>query len=125
MEDIGPVDREAWISHLGKKVLLHDYSGLHGEAAIAAVVQNADDVINRGQRNLLILVDVTDAFADRAVLAAFKKHAARNKDYVKKAAVVGAVGVTLYFLDLVSRVSGMSAKPFRTEAEALDWLTEE
>ncbi len=122
MSESGLVERESWITHNGKKVLLHDYSGLFGEEAADAVANHADAVIKRGKRDLLMLADVTGAYADKAVLAAFKKHSSRNADYVKKVAVIGATGVTLFFLDIVTRFSGMAAKPFPTKEQALEWL---
>ena len=119
------VERELLIHHQGKKVLLHDYSGLHGWQAEQTVSNHGAAVIARNQRNLLLLVDVTDGAADRRVLQAFKREAQRNAPYIKKVAVVGAVGVLEFFLHLVSEFSGLTPRPFATRSEAIDWLVSE
>ncbi|MCP4678996.1 MAG: STAS/SEC14 domain-containing protein [Deltaproteobacteria bacterium] len=120
----GLVDREKYIYHKNIKILVHDYSNLTGESAVHTVTAHADAVIRRGERNLVMLVDVTDAFADREVLAAFKRNWARNTGFFNKTAVVGAQGVVRFFLDLVNRFANTNALAFDEEQEALDWLVE-
>ncbi len=118
------VDREKYVFYKRKKILVHDYSGLTGEKAVHAVTEHAEAVVRRGKRNLVMLVNVTDAYANREVLAAFKQNWAKNAEYFDKTAVVGARGVVKFFLDLVNRFASTNALAFDDEQAALDWLVE-
>ena len=39
-------------------------------------------------------------------------------------AVVGATGVLEFFLQVVNKFSNIGGKPFKTRAEAMDWLAD-
>ncbi len=120
----GLYERERYLQHQGQTILVHDYSGLNGDEAARMVATHADYVVARGVQDILMLVDVTDAYANRVALSAFKKNTKKNRQYFKKVAVVGAVGVVRFFLDLVNRFANTDARPFDTEQQALDWLVE-
>ncbi|MCP4606766.1 MAG: STAS/SEC14 domain-containing protein [Proteobacteria bacterium] len=117
-------ERTSWIKHKGQTILVRDYSKLGGEEAIRIVTQHADEVDKKGIRGLLVLVDITDAYANKEVLSAFKNASAKAKPYFKKTAVIGAVGVLKFFLHLVDTFASLESRSFDTKEEALDWLVE-
>ena len=119
-------NRDRYIEHAGQKILLHDFTDLDGDAAAQLVLWCANNMIARGDRDLLVLTDVTGAYGNKDAIAAFKKATYRTRFYCKKTAVVGARGVVKFFLDLIVRFSGFeNTREFETREEALAWLTTE
>ncbi len=121
---IGLSERESYIQHAGQTILVHDYSGLVGDEAARLAIFHSESVQKRGIYNILLLVDVTDAYANKEALRAFKKATKRTRTQFKKVAIIGVVGVVKFFLDLVNRFSDLDAHSFNTQEEALDWLVE-
>ncbi len=115
-------ERETWLDHRGHKILKHSYVGLSGDPGLQAVHWLKNCIVNRKQYNLLFLIDITDAYANKEILAAFKNAALEVKPFIEKTAVVGATGVLAFFLHLINKFSKLDARPFDTVEEALDWL---
>lgn len=111
-----------WIEHDGVKVLYRDYRNLQGEALIAKVREYNQHTQSLKQTDLLMVIDVTDAYVDREGLAAFKQVAAANREKVRKTAVVGLEGVKKFFLDVVVRFSSATIRSFDSVDESLVWL---
>lgn len=115
-------DRESWVTHKGKRILIHDYCGLRGDEIPRAVDELTDCIVNRGIYELLYLVDVTGLYADRQAIAAFKNGAKRGQPYLKKTAVIGIKGIVEVLLHAVNKFSEVSAVPCKNKREAFDWL---
>ncbi len=115
---------ERWIKHNGRRILVNQYTGLNIKDIPTAVEANKEAIIKRNRKKLLVLVDITDAYANKEILELFKRTGAELNPYIHKSAIIGAVGVQKFFLRLVNTFSGMNTKAFDEERAALDWLTE-
>lgn len=116
-----------WIEHAGERVLLEDFSGLAGEEIIALVHECNEFIKGTGAPTgaMLVLVDISGAFADKPSLAAFKESAKEVQPYFKKTAVVGMEGVLKFFAHIVTKFANINATPFDTREQALDWLIDD
>lgn len=117
-------DHEQWIVHKGTRILLNNYADKNISDLPAAVNANKNAIKNRGRKNLLVLLDLSNVFANREILALFKKTSVELKPYIRKSAVIGIAGVQRYFLNIVNTVSSMNTRAFESKKEALDWLIE-
>ncbi len=117
-------DRERWVTHKGKKILVNDYSNLAGDDIATVCIELSKRIHARDAHDLLFLCDVTETYANKAALATFKEWSVKNKPFLKKSALLGVVGVTKFFLQIVEKVSGIGAKTFDDLDSALDWLVE-
>jgi len=119
------VEREKLIIYKGKQILYDDYSNLHGDEFIRILNLHIEATVNRKIFGQLNIIDVTNSYADRQVLATLRQGAKKTDKFNSKTAVIGCVGVLLFFLNLVNQVSDMGLKPFDSMEEALEWLTED
>ena len=119
------VERESWILHEGKTILFHDYRGIQGEDRVDIVRLHGSAVAARGQRGLLLLVDVTDAIADKELVRAFKETSRANRALFGKIAVVGVAGLLKVFAQTVTRFADLAPSYFDTIDEAKDWLAKD
>ncbi len=115
-------DRIRLIEHGGKQVAFIDYAGLHGDELIRYVKQVEASTKNIDRDNLLTLVDVEGISVDREALQNLKQQTAQSTAKVAKCAVINAVGVHEFFLQIITRHSGINAQQFATRDEALNWL---
>ncbi len=125
-EEQPPVKESAyWINHQGRPVLLHDYSSLVGPEIVERMTALREEVVSRGVYDLLLLVNVMETVADRAVIATSKETLLKLKPFIRKTAVIGAFGVTKHFVNVVDQVAQVGIRIFDSQDEALDWLVED
>jgi hypothetical protein len=116
------------IRHKGVGIIFFDYRGLDDTALVDQIKTNVEQVealVQKGERNLLRLTDVTGTYASDDIIDAFKRAAVRLKPHFKASAVVGIKGGKKFLLDLVSRFAGIGIRPFDDVEEAKDWLVEQ
>lgn len=118
------VEREKLIRYKGKEILFDDYSNLQGEEFIRVVDLHVEATLKRKIYDQLNVLDVTNSFVDRVVLARLKSGSKKVDCFNSKTAIIGCVGVLRFFLDVINHVSKMGLVPFDTMEEALDWLVE-
>jgi hypothetical protein len=118
-------ERERWIEHAGRRILLHDYSHLAGHEYSHAIRDRVESLTRSRMSDVPLLLDVTDSFVNKDALAAFKQAGVDVKPHVRKIAVIGITGLQKYFLHLINQFSAVDARPFDSRAEALDWLIED
>ena len=113
-----------WIEHKGKKILYIDYSNLITSDEIIGVIEDVNDyVINLGENEILMLVDVRNSRANEKIVVDALKNSARVvKPYTKKVTVVGVSFTQEYILTLVNIFSNLGIKPLNTIDDAKDWL---
>lgn len=122
--DWGLVERENLIVHKNRIILVDDFSHLHGPDFARFVLMHRDSAVQRRKYDVLNLIDVTGAIADREVLSALKTTAKDTAKFYSKVAVIGLEGVAKYFLMIINSVSDMGIEPFGSFQNAVDWLIE-
>ncbi|MFX1338967.1 MAG: STAS/SEC14 domain-containing protein [Promethearchaeota archaeon] len=115
-------ERLKWLDHNGKKILYNDYRNLAGDEMLKPIQEMSRIVASLGEKDLLLLLDFRDSFANKANLEALKKAGEKNKHLYKKTAVLGITGIKKVFLEMINRLTNIGAKPFKNEEEAKDWL---
>ena len=116
-------EQARWIEYQGHRVLLNDYRGLANQEYTEAIVRRVAEITESGNREILLLLDVTDSYVDKETLHAFKQAGKEVRPYVRKLAVIGVSGVQKFFLPIINQFSNVDARAFNTERAALDWLT--
>ena len=114
--------RMKWITYKGKEILLDDYSNIMPEQFPPLIEQITNLTFQSGKKNILLIVDVTGAFAGKEAVSAFSESGKKSKVLLKKTAVVGITGVKKIFLNIVNKLTKLNAKPVSTIEEAKEWL---
>lgn len=81
-----------------------------------------DLTFRSGKKDILLIVDVTGAYANKEVVSAFSESGKKSKVLLKKTAVVGITGVKKIFLNIVNKFTGLNAKALSSMEEAKEWL---
>ena len=81
--------RMKWITYKGKDILLDDYSNIMPEQFPPLIEQITNLTFQSGKKNILLIVDVTGAFAGKEAVSAFSESGKKSKVLLKKTAVVG------------------------------------
>ena len=115
-------ERIRFIDHLGKRVLLVDFSNCPADEVenIARAVPDHVTVNPRG--SVLVLTDFTGAAFDRDALRAMKEAAVFDKPFVKKSALIGTESFPREFYEELISFSRRELPIFKTREEALAWL---
>lgn len=118
--------KSRWIEHKGKRIFFADYSGFQDFEAFKEEADNSTSItISQPDDSVLLLVDVTDTIGNPEMVDYITKSANKDKEKMKKTAVVGVSGYRRIFLRAVVRLTGMAVKPFDDIEEAKDWLVQE
>lgn len=113
------------LEYKGKTIWFSDYRGLPGDEVVKRTRDGTTHrlmLAEQGERKQLLLMDVTGVFLSDEVIRVFMNSAMMLAPCYEAVSVLGADGVKKYFLELISRMSGLRAKPFGTPQEAMDWL---
>jgi hypothetical protein len=118
------MDRVRFIEHKGKRIILLDFSGMTENVLGLEVVAEAIRVIGAQPMGggTLTLTDVTDTRYDRQIIEAFKEMTARNRPFVKAAAVVSNSSLHRAAISMIALFSRRKLEVFDSRAPALDWL---
>jgi hypothetical protein len=114
--------RMKWLTHNGKDILYEDYTNLTGEQIARLVPAITKITEEKDYKDILLLLDFTNSFANKEATNAFGESGKVSKDRLKKTAVLGITGVKKVLLNFVNRVSKVDAKPFSSEEDAKEWL---
>ena len=115
-------ERLKWLDHNGKKILYNDYRNLAGDEMLTPIGEVSGEVAALGEKDLLLLVDFRNSFANKANVEALREAGERNKHLYKKTAVLGITGIKKGFLEMVNRLTNIGVKPFDSEEDAKNWL---
>ncbi|MCP4678662.1 MAG: STAS/SEC14 domain-containing protein [Deltaproteobacteria bacterium] len=118
-------NREYWVKHDGKPILVHDYSGLVGDEIAETLETLTELVVSRGIYETLFLFDATDMIVNRKAMTVAKRCGPKVKPYTKKMAVIGVEGVARHLTHVVDAFVGFGLRVFDSREDALDWLVED
>ena len=107
------------------RILLADYGHLGSKELADAVAENQRYIVElgeKGERDLLILTDVTHAEVDQVAISAFMDVARAMKPYTRASAVVGVGKARGIMLKVVNTFSALNNEPFASVDEAKQWL---
>jgi hypothetical protein len=113
------------IQHKGKEIVLADYDGLNPDEFLQEVLMNHEEwknMVQRGEKDILVLSDVTGAIANDKVVRAFQEMSKTMESNTKASAVVGITGLRRFLLRAINKVSPFETEPFETRTEAMEWL---
>lgn len=117
--------RWKWVDLQGKKVLYVDYRGMKPKD-IMPLMKETNDAVAASRTKVMILGHVKDATVTPEVMNYLKRSASMVlRHRAEKIAVVGAVGLMAVFFDsFVVALDRDFARKFKTEEDALKWLSE-
>ena len=117
------MNRVAFITHKGKRILLQDCTGMNPGPEFTKLIKTAKKMFaGEPLKSVLSLFDVTGcAYSDRS-LAEVKEFTIANTPYIKAATLVGIDGLLQVALSSVVKVSGREYQIFKTRKEALEYL---
>lgn len=119
------MDRVRFLTHQGKQVLLVDYTGCTRQTLLDILKERERIVLAQPKGSVLLLVDVTGAQFSKDTVEEVKVVAARERDRVKRTAVVGEETQPKVFRDAVRIFAVRDYHPFPTREAALDWLVKD
>jgi hypothetical protein len=115
-------ERIRFIDHLGKKILLVDFSNCPANEVERIARAVPDYVTVQPRSSVLVLTDFTGASFDRDALRAMKETAVFDKPFVKKSALLGTESLPAQFYEELISFSRRELLILKTREEALDWL---
>jgi hypothetical protein len=120
------MERVRFITHLGKKVLLIDYSNLTDESEIMQMIEQREFIVDSQPRNsVLTVINVTGAKFTKEVLTRAKEANVYDRPFVRRAAMVGVSENQKAAVDAVSMFAKREWGMFETVDQALDWIVNE
>ncbi len=119
--------RSKWIEHQGKKIFYQDFSKHFYNSADVKAELNEVQKIVRAQPldSVLVLSDFRDTNVGSDLLPAMNEASAATKEYVRKTAVLGVIGMKRKLADLLTALTGQPLKYFDDLDTAKDWLVED
>lgn len=111
-----------WITHKGIEILLDDYSNIMPEQFPPLIENITNLTFQSGKKDILLIVDVTGAYANKEAVSAFVESGEKSKILLKKTAVVGITGVKKIFLNIVNKLTKLGVKPVSSMEDAKEWL---
>jgi len=119
------MERVQFVTHKEKKILVEDFSNLNPGLEFDKTIKKARGMIaGEPKGSVLAVFDSTGCSFSSEMLDQMKDFTAANAPYIKKATVVGMNGLLQVALSSVSKFTGREFTPFKTRAEALDYLAD-
>ena len=118
-------DRISFLTHHGKIVMVIDFSHLEPKDLLLLLDLVKNTVARHDRGSLLTLADLTGAHIDRDVATRMKEVLVRDRPFVKRSAWVGVESVPKVYYENIKTFSQREFPPFKTRAEAMDWLVKD
>ena len=117
-------NRLKWLEHKGHKILYVDYSKMKGvEIADFSNGPVSELYLTLPEdRETLILVNCTNAFANTQAMEALKKSNSLLVNRLKRGAVFEVSKVQKTLLNLLNKFTRVPFEPFSTQEDALEYL---
>ncbi len=125
IESSARLEAEYWLEHKNTTILVHNHRNLVGDQIITRMSRLADKLVSRGDRNILLLVDVAGAAATRDTIATAKDCYLEIKPYLSKTAVIGITGVKKRFMNILGFMLREGIRVLDSQEEALEWLVKD
>ena len=117
--------KSRWIEYKGKRILYADFRGQKGQEGIDTLELGAKMAAASPTR-VRMLNNFEGAAGSPEWMARVKQLGKEVFDLkVEKDAVVGITGVKGVLVEAYNKVTRKGVMPFKTEAEALDWLVKD
>ncbi|MBN2347774.1 MAG: hypothetical protein JXJ22_02985 [Bacteroidales bacterium] len=114
------------ITHKGKEIYFVNYSGIKNNDEFLDVINSTNEfrkgLMAKGEKDLLMLVDVSETFIFGEVFTRLKESGKLTKPLLKKEAIVGVTGSRKILLQTANAFTSLKFKVFSTVEEAKDWL---
>jgi hypothetical protein len=119
--------RSKWIEHQGKKIFYQDFSKhFYNSADVKTELHEVQKIVKaQPVSSVLVLSDFRDTNVGSDLLPAMNEASAATKDYVRKTAVLGVIGMKRKLADLLTALTGQPLKYFDDLDTAKDWLVED
>ncbi len=108
----------------GKHIIAVDFSYLTSEQFVGAINHNTQVIVNRGERDLLMLLNATGLSPTPEAYNACKSSAKNMGSYATKVAVFGIQSIFLPFFNYLTSVFKMDVRLFKDEVSAKKWLVQ-
>lgn len=115
-------ERISFVSHQGQKVMVIDFTGCEPKELLLLLEEIQRTVPRHERGSLLTLVDLTGAHIDRTVATRIKEVLVLDRPFVKRSAWVGVDSLPKVYYENFRTFSQRELPPFRTRAEAMEWL---
>ena len=111
-----------WITFKNKAILFNDRSNLRDEAIIENI-NHAKEIITKSEKkDILYLIDNTDTIITPKVKDVIKKAGHELTPYIKKTAVIEPNLAQKILINVLSRMTGMPIKVFKSLDKGKEWL---
>jgi hypothetical protein len=111
-----------WIVREGKRILYTDFRNCVSEAEMEALFEKAARIVEESPTPVLTLNNFEGVAASLDFVRAMRTRARDYQHNVKAKAVLGVTGVKRTLLNTYSVLTGIDARGFETEAEAIAYL---
>ena len=118
-------ERISFVSHQGQKVMVIDFTGCEPKELLLLLEEIQRTVARHERGSLLTLVDLTGAHIDRTVATRIKEVLVLDRPFVKRSVWVGVDSLPRVYYENFRSFSQRELAPFRTRAEAMEWLVRE
>lgn len=111
-----------WITHQGKRIIYTDFRDCKSEAEMDAVFEKAVQMVLAEPEPVLTLNNFDGVTVPPSFLPKLRSRGAEYSHKVRAKAVLGVTGMKKTLINTYSILTGIDARAFRTEAEALAYL---
>ena len=118
-------DRNRFIEHKGKQILLVDVSHCGHKELEKLALLVPSYVTSEPRGSVLLLADFTGAQFDRIAVDRLKEAAVFDRPHIKRSAWVGVENLPKVFFEHIKNFSQRDLPAFKTREEAMDWLVKE
>ena len=116
------MDRIRFVTHLGQRILLLDFTGCSAQE-VTATADRAPEIVTREPLDSVLLVaDFSDAEFTRDAVERIKIAAAFDRPHIKRAAWVLTENLPKALYDSIRSFSAREFPVFTTRDEAMDYL---
>jgi hypothetical protein len=119
------MERIEFVEHKGKQVLVIDFTGCTSQEVMMIATAVKEVIRRQPKGSVLALADYTGAQINKDAATRIKEVTTFDAPYVKRAAWVGTESLPEVLYKAISTFSTREFIPFKTRAEALDWLAQD
>lgn len=117
------MERARYVSHLGRRILYVDYTGILTAEELESATRDASRQVQaEPPDSVLALLDLTGVPFGLRIVRMLGEAAAANVDFVKARAVVGLPEIARPAVIAVAEYSGRPMEVFSDVEQAMDWL---
>ena len=119
------MERIQFVEHKGKQILVIDFTECTPQEVMMISTAVKDVIRRQAKGTVLALADFTGAQFSKDAVTRIKEVTTFDAPYVKRAAWVGTGSMPEAYFKAIQTFSTREFTPFKTRAEALDWLVKD